>query len=137
MDRAEALDRLGRSPVGHLATITPDSKPHVVPVTFAVSENRVLTMVDHKPKTTHRLQRLTNIREHGTASLLADHYESEWSRLWWVRIDGAATVHDAGPIWQLARDALAAKYSQYGQRPPEGPAINLEIDRVTFWESTP
>ena len=89
--------RAAAARVGHLATVTPDGRPHVVACCFALEGDRVWTAVDAKPKATPRLQRLANLRAHPRASLLVDHYEEDWTRLWWVRIDGPARIHDDGP----------------------------------------
>lgn len=136
MDRAEALIRLGQAGSGHLATVRPDGRPHVVVVTFAVVDGKVVTAVDHKPKRTERLQRLVNVEANGWASLLVDRYEDDWDRLWWVRLDGPASIHRQGEMWSAAVDALAAKYPQYREQPPRGPVIVISPDRVTGWEST-
>lgn len=137
MDRTEALRRLGASQVGRLATVRPDGSPHVVPITFALVDKAVVTMVDHKPKTTTDLQRLTNIEANGRATLLVDHYKDEWSELWWVRIEGAANVHRGGLTWRMGGDALEEKYWQYREKRPVGPAITISIDKLTYWASTP
>ena len=137
MNRPEALEALSKARNAHLATITPEEHPHIVPVTFAVVDNWIATMVDHKPKTTMRLQRLENIQHRPQASLLTDHYEEDWDQLWWVRIDGQATLHEQGETWEMSRQSLASKYEQYTERPPEGPAIVIEIDRIKWWASTP
>lgn len=137
MDRAEALTRLGGSRIGHLGSVTPAGHPHLVPVTFALVGDSIVTAVDQKPKTTMNLQRLANVEYHRRATILADHYQEDWAELWWVRIAGPAVVHSDGHSWEAAREALTAKYDQYRRRPPEGPSIHIEIDKVTFWESTP
>ena len=49
----------------------------------------------------------------GTATVLVDHYDDDWSRLWWVRIRGRAVVdrkHDDAA--QAVLGALAAKVAQ-------------------------
>lgn len=136
MDRAEALAFLETARVGHLGTVRPDGGPHVVPVTFALVGESIVTMVDHKPKTTTRLQRLTNVAANPTATLLVDEWFEDWDRLKWVRVDGAATTHFDDGAWSESRAALAAKYTQYTDRPPEGTAIVISIDRVTGWSSS-
>ncbi len=123
------------APVARLATLAPDGRPHVVPITFAVDGNRVITAVDHKPKTTRRLQRLRNITDNPLAAVLVDHYEDDWSRLWWVRGDGRARVVQEGAEWEDAVSALAYKYMQYRGNAPEGPAIILTVDRWVTWIS--
>lgn len=135
MDEAEARTFLATSRVGHLATVRPDGGPHIVPVTFAVVGEAVVTMVDHKPKTTSRLQRLANVEAHPVASLIVDRWSEDWSHLAWVRVDGAAGIHDGDELWRDARAALVAKYHQYAGRAPDGPAIVVAIDRVSSWSS--
>jgi PPOX class probable F420-dependent enzyme len=90
-------------------------------------------MVDHKPKTTTRLQRLANIEANPGISLLVDHYDDDWDRLWWVRVDGMAQVVEDGTEWEAARQALASKYHQYQGTPPSGPAVLITIGEISGW----
>jgi PPOX class probable F420-dependent enzyme len=129
MDEARCRVRLSAARVGHLATVRPDGRPHVVACCFAVQGDRLWTAVDAKPKATTRLQRLDNVRAHPWASLLVDHYEEDWANLWWVRVEGAAEVLQSTP----AIDALAAKYPQYRERRPEGPVIAIAPERWLSW----
>jgi PPOX class probable F420-dependent enzyme len=122
-------ERLAAARVGRLATVTPDGRPHVVPVCFALRDGRIYTAVDAKPKSTRALRRLENVRATGRASLLVDHYEEDWSRLWWVRVDGAAEVLDS----EAGIDALAAKYEQYRAARPVGPVIAIAPERWRSW----
>ena len=67
-------------------------------------------------------------------ALLADHYDEDWSRLWWVRADGQAAIHDAGDTAQgPALDLLAAKYPQYQEHRPDGPVIAIGVTGWTAW----
>jgi PPOX class probable F420-dependent enzyme len=127
--RATAEERLAAARVGHLATVTPGGRPHIVPVCFAVHDGLVYTAVDAKPKATSALARLENVRATGRASLLVDHYEEDWERLWWVRVDGAAEVVRS----DRALDALAAKYPQYRTKRPDGPLIAIAPERWRSW----
>lgn len=136
MNRAESLDRLARARSGHLATVRPDGLPHVVVITFALLDQTIVTAIDHKPKTTQRLQRLVNIESTPQVSFLADHFEEDWKMLWWVRVDGTAETHRAGEMRDQAIDALVSKYAQYRETPPEGPAIAISVERVSSWEGT-
>jgi PPOX class probable F420-dependent enzyme len=126
---ATAEERLARARVGRLATVSADGRPHVVPVCFALAGGTVYTAVDHKPKRTRALARLDNVRATGRASLLVDHYEEDWSRLWWVRVDGPAEVVES----EAALDALAAKYEQYVRARPAGPVIAIAPERWRSW----
>src|SRR5690606_9353917 len=115
-------------PVARLATVGEDARPHLVPVTFAVHRGSVYTAVDHKPKTTRDLRRLANTRANPRVALLADHYEDDWDRLWWVRVDGHAAVVDDPAKTEEPVRLLTERYPQYRDRPPEGPVIAVTID---------
>jgi PPOX class probable F420-dependent enzyme len=120
--------------VARLATRNPAGLIDLVPVTFAlVDDSTIVTAVDHKPKRTTRLQRLDNIRAHPQVTVLVDHYEDEWSRLWWVRLRGTATVEDDPGDAVLM--PLIAKYPQYRDVRPVGPAIVIAVDDVTGWSA--
>lgn len=137
MNRAESLDRLAAARSGHLATVRPDGRPHVVVVTFALIDEFAVTAIDHKPKSTRRLQRIANIEANPVASLLVDHYDDDdWTDLWWVRIDGDAAVHREGSLREHAIEALRIKYVQYEERPPEGPVIAVSLEGVSSWASS-
>lgn len=123
-------------PVVRLATVGEDGRPHLVPVTFAVHRGSVYTAVDHKPKSTRDLRRLANVRANPRVALLADHYEDDWTRLWWVRVDGrAAVVADAARMAEPVR-LLVDRYPQYRDHPPEGPVIAITIESWTGWSAT-
>lgn len=125
-----------RTRTGHLATVRPDGRPHVVVVTYAVTNDSIVTAIDRKPKTTRRLQRLVNIEANPAVSFLVDHYEEDWDRLWWLRIDGEATIHHSGGMWEDALAALIEKYPQYRDETPEGPVIAISQETITSWAGT-
>jgi PPOX class probable F420-dependent enzyme len=129
LPHATAEERVAQARVGRLATVTPNGRPHTVPVCFALSHGRIYTAIDAKPKSGRPLQRLENVRATGRASLLVDHYEEDWSRIWWVRVDGAAEVLES----ETAVDALAAKYEQYREARPPGPVIAITPERWRSW----
>jgi PPOX class probable F420-dependent enzyme len=133
MDEARCRARLSAARVGHLATVRPDGRPHVVACCFALDGERLWTAVDAKPKATPRLQRLANVRAHPWASLLVDHYEEDWDKLWWVRVDGPATVLREGDEHASALAALVAKYPQYEAAPPDGEVIAMVAERWRGW----
>lgn len=136
MEQADALALLERSRVARLATVRPDGSPHLVVVTFATVDGSIVTMIDHKPKTTVRLQRLANIEAEPRVAFLVDVWSEDWTILSWARFDGVAEIHREGPTWKAAREALAARYIQYRDQPPGGPAIVVTIEKITSWAST-
>lgn len=126
LPEAEALRRLAEARVARLATADAD-QPHLVPVTYVLHDGTITIAVDHKPKATRDLKRVRNIRANPNVSLLVDEYTEDWARLWWVRVDGTATV-TAEP-----EPALVEKYPQYQANPPAGPFIRIRVERVVGW----
>jgi PPOX class probable F420-dependent enzyme len=134
VDAQTARRRVAAAPVGHLATVTPEGRPHVVPCCFALAGDRLFTAVDAKPKSTLALRRLDNIAAHPAVSLLVDQYDEDWADLWWVRVDGTASLCVEEPMHGDALQALAAKYRQYRQTTPPGAVVVVDI---TTWRSWP
>lgn len=133
----EARARFAEARVARLATVSAEGVPHLVPVTFAVTGERVVFVVDDKPKSSRRLRRLDNIAANPAVCLLVDVYEDDWSRLWWVRADGTATVLPVGGVaGEVAIDALAARYAAYVETRPAGPVVSIEVTMWTGWAAS-
>jgi len=119
--------------IGRLATVSGDGRPHVVPCCFAVVGRVLYSAVDAKPKSSLALKRLSNIRANPSAALIVDHYEEDWSALWWVRLDGTARVVESASERQGALERLAAKYPQYRATVPPGPVIAIDVQTWRCW----
>jgi PPOX class probable F420-dependent enzyme len=135
MDLAEMRERVRDARVGRLATLGADGRPHLVPICFALDGETLYSAVDEKPKRSKRLQRLENIQRRPYVAVIVDHYEDDWTRLWWVRLDGTATVHEAGPERERGLELLGAKYEQYRAEPPTGPVIAVRIESWRRWRA--
>lgn len=134
MDGSSARRLVREARVAHLATVTADVRPHVVPCCFVLENDVVFTAVDAKPKSTLELARLANIRANPAASVVVDCYDDDWSKLWWVRMDGTARIVVADDERARALDMLAEKYEQYRRARPPGAVIAIDI---TGWRSWP
>ena len=137
-----SIDRLlDRFPVARLATVGPDGAPHLVPIVFVKSDERIWSPVDGKPKSGSELARVENIRARPRVSLLLDEYAEDWSRLWWLRLDAEARVvrpadPETAPRVAGALDALRAKYPQYRAVPVlrDPPTLlELRVLSATSW----
>jgi PPOX class probable F420-dependent enzyme len=135
---AEWLALVAPSAIGRLATQRRGGLVDLIPFVFAWLPEpeplgRLVSAVDHKPKRHQRLQRLANIALHPEVTVLVDHYEDDWSRLWWVRVRGVATEQPdrAGLL------ALCEKYQQYRERPPDGPMLRIAVTSVQGWSGGP
>lgn len=134
MQPTDMSRRLGEARVARLATAGPLGRPHLVPICFALDGDTMFFAVDAKPKRTSELQRLKNIAANPHVCVLVDHYEEDWTRLWWIRLDGTARILSSDPDLGHALDLLAERYAQYRERRPGGPVVAISIDRVTGWE---
>ncbi|MFB9836127.1 TIGR03668 family PPOX class F420-dependent oxidoreductase [Actinoallomurus acaciae] len=128
-----ARARLASVPVMRLATADATGRPHLVVAVFAVEDDRIYTAVDAKPKSTRDLKRLRNLRVNPRAAVLADHYEDDWTRLWWVRADATAEILREPDAMAHPVALLRERYRQYRENPPEGPVIALTVERWTGW----
>ncbi|MFF7308135.1 TIGR03668 family PPOX class F420-dependent oxidoreductase [Streptomyces sp. NPDC008137] len=131
---AELRSRFTQAKVLRLGTADAEGKPHLVPATFAVVGDAVAIAVDHKPKRHSNLKRLRNIEENPAVTLLVDHFDADWDRLWWVRADGEACVIDNELAGELV-DALVDKYEQYREQRPAGPVIKILVSRWSGWSA--
>ena len=129
----ELRARLAAAPVARLATIDPDGRPNVVPFCFALAGDTLYTTVDAKPKRTARLRRLANLERDPRATVLVDHYEHDWERLWWVRIRGTGAVVTDPDERRRALAALRAKYPQYGATDPGEIVIAIHAGDWAGW----
>ncbi len=123
-------------PVARLATVTPGGDPHLVPIVFACASGALWSPVDGKPKSTHRLARLAHVAGHPRVCVLLDHYDADWRRLWWIRVDATAGIVDGDPE---AESALRTKYPQYRETPlfQNGPKlIRMSPARVVSWSAS-
>ncbi|WP_328387975.1 TIGR03668 family PPOX class F420-dependent oxidoreductase [Nocardia sp. NBC_00416] len=135
LDARQARARFAEARVARLATVTAEGLPHIVPIVFAVAGDIVYTAVDAKPKSTTALHRLANIEANPNIAVLADFYDEDWSRLWWVRADGPARIA-AGDEARQGLDRLTARYPVYVAQPPPGPVIALDIRRWSGWAAS-
>lgn len=133
MDGTAARRRILESRTARLATADAEGRPHIVPITFALDGKRLYFAVDAKPKRTANLKRLRNIAANPAVSVLFDHYEDDWSRLWWVRLDGAARILESNAEAEHAIDLLVSRYEQYRGARPGGPVVEISIERITGW----
>ena len=136
LDQTSMRERVAAARSARLATVDSDGQPHLVPVVFALDGSRLWIAVDQKPKRSRDLKRLRNIAAQPKVSVLVDHYEEDWSRLWWVRLDGGARVLPE-QRWRDPIDLLRAKYPQYRTAPPAGPVIEIWIHGWRGWAATP
>jgi PPOX class probable F420-dependent enzyme len=127
--------RLTTARVARLATTDPDGRPHLVPIVFALEGETLYSAVDRKPKRSSKLRRIENARVRPDVTILFDHYDEDWSRLWWIRLRGRARVLDDGEERDRALALMQEKYPQYRAEPPDGPVLAVDVTEVRQWTS--
>ena len=140
--RASVRKGLGQARVARLATIDGDTRPHLIPVCFVYVGRAFYTALDHKPKRVppQRLARVRNLLARPRVALLIDHYEEDWSRLWYVLIRGTARLVPQSSRPERARvlRKLRDKYPQYTPQmlPDDALIIRIRPERARSWSGT-
>ena len=113
-----------------------EGAPRVLPVTYAVVENAIVTAIDHKRKhvPADRLARVRWVRARPRVALTVDHYDDDWSQLEWVQALGPIAILEA-PDAPEAIAALTERYAAYRGQPPGGPVLSLTPNRVLWWRA--
>lgn len=135
MTPAEARERFAAARVAQIATADQDGQPHIVPIVFAVERDCVYSAVDQKPKRTPALRRLRNLAVNPRAALLADHYEEDWGRLWWVRAEGRGRLLDPDHDTE-ARHGIELLRAKYPQQRARGAVVAVDVERWSGWTSS-
>lgn len=136
MDADEMRRRIDGAQVARLATVGHDGRPHIVPITFAADDDAIYFAIDFKPKKTADLQRLRNIEANPSVSVLVDHYEDDWTKLWWVRVDGSARIVIDGAVFEKGIALLTQRYAVYKSARPAGPVVAISIQRMIGWSAS-
>jgi PPOX class probable F420-dependent enzyme len=135
----EAQTKLKSARVARLATVDQRCRPHLVPICFAYADGVFYTAVDRKPKrvSAKELARVRNIRTRPAVALIVDQYREDWRRLWYVLVQGRATLvpPSAGQERAKAIRQLRAKYAQYagGMLPDDALIIRIMPERIAIW----
>ena len=133
----EARRRFVTGRVAYLATLRADGSAALVPIVFEVIGDRVVSLVDPKPKRTPELARLRHIARDPRVALLVDRYEDDWGLLWWSRAEGVARAVGEGPEREEAMGRLRSKYPQYETLDdPFGDAVIVQVARWSGWSAS-
>ncbi|MEO8476997.1 MAG: pyridoxamine 5'-phosphate oxidase family protein [Actinomycetota bacterium] len=117
--------------VGYLATVYPDGRPHVVPISPVLDLDRLVFATERDT------QKVRNLEGDPFVAIAFDRYDEDWKQLVQVIVHGEAYVIDSGFEFERDRTLLYEKFPQYEADAPitEGEAIIVEVraDRVVTW----
>ena len=125
--------------IAHLATADSKAAPHVIPVCFAYDGPCIYSVIDQKPKRSGAmdLKRVRNILTNPRVALVLDHYEEDWSKLWYLLVTGRAELLESGTEHQKAIELLREKYPQYQRMSIENsPVIKIKMTKLIDWSYT-
>jgi len=128
----DAWSRLADARRVVLGTIGPGGLPHLVPCCTALDATTLYFAVDSKPKRSTALQRLANLEADPRAVVLADGWDEDWTKLWWVRASGRARSVD-GAERDGAVELLLRRYPQYLTHSLDGRVTAIDLDRWVSW----
>jgi PPOX class probable F420-dependent enzyme len=123
--------------IAHLATQDADREPHVVPICFAWDGTVFYSAIDRKPKRVapSQLGRVKNIKKMPQVALLLDHYDEDWTRLWYILVRGVAELVSDPAEHKRSIQLLRAKYRQYDSSmlADDAPVLRITPLRITAW----
>ncbi len=131
--------KLKEARLARLATIDAGDRPHIVPVCFFFDGKVFYSAVDRKPKrvAAEKLARLQHIKRKSQIALLIDHYQEDWSQLWFILIRGQAELVAPSARRERIRvlRGLRKKYPQYaaGLLADDAPIIRIVPRHISSW----
>jgi len=135
MSESDSWQHVERARHGVFGTVHSQRGVDLVPVVYAVADQTVFIPVDTvKDKTTTGLQRLANLSNDPRCTLLVDSYDDDWTRLWWVRVNGEGRVAILSEAKRF-RPLLADRYPQYADPATIELGIVLTPTGVTGWRA--
>jgi PPOX class probable F420-dependent enzyme len=113
---------IDKARVARLATIDSECKPHLIPVVFVFGNDCYYIPIDEKTKQSRpeKLKRAKNIQQNPNVALLIDEYNEDWTKLYFIMIQGKASIIRGKELEQnelllleKAHKLLSDKYLQY------------------------
>jgi PPOX class probable F420-dependent enzyme len=137
---------INKARVGRLTTVDSKCKPHVVPIVF-VFDNECdcyFIPIDEKTKRSspENLKRVKNIQENPNIALLIDEYNEDWAKLYFIMIQGKASILGGKKLQQnelallgKAHKLLSDKYPQYQKIGIGEYVIMIVPQKVIAWKN--
>lgn len=129
--------------VARLATVDSENcKPYLVPVVFIYDGNNFYVPIDEKAKRSkpENLKRVKNIQTNPNVALLIDEYNEDWKKIWFVMIQGNASLINnieskQNRLVQRVHRLLYEKYPQYQTTGVGKFCIMIRPQKVINWKN--
>ena len=137
---------ISKAKVARLATVDIKCTPYLVPVVFVVDNDNdyYFIPIDEKTKRSRpeNLKRVRNIQENPNVALLIDEYNEDWTKLYFVMIQGKASIlggkkleQNEVPLLEQAHKLLRSKYHQYQKISVGEYLIMIMPQKVIVWKN--
>jgi PPOX class probable F420-dependent enzyme len=145
IDDARVKTIIDKARVARLATVDTECKPHVIPVVFVFDNDCYFIPIDAKTKRSRpeRLKRAKNIQQNPNVALLIDEYNENWRKLYFIMIQGKASIIGGKKLEQQnellllekAHKLLSDKYLQYQEIGIGEYVIMIIPQKVISWKN--
>jgi PPOX class probable F420-dependent enzyme len=135
---------IDKARVARLATVDSECKPHLIPVVFVIDNDCYFIPIDEKTKRSkpEKLKRVKNIQQNPNVALLIDEYNEDWTRLYFIIIQGKASIIGGKELEQQnelillkAHRLLSRKYFQYQKIGIGEYVIMIIPQKVITWKN--
>ena len=135
---------IDKATVARLATVDSECKPHLIPVVFVFDNDCYFIPIDEKTKRSkpENLKRTKNIQQNPNVALLIDEYNEDWRKLYFIMIQGKASIIGGKELEQnelvlleKAHRLLSRKYLQYQKIGIGEYVIMIVPQKVITWKN--
>ena len=135
---------IDKARVARLATVDSECKPHLIPVVFVFDNYSYFIPIDEKTKRSRpeKLKRAKNIQQNSNVTLLIDDYNENWRKLYFIMIQGKASIIGGKKLEQnelllleKAHKLLSDKYLQYQKIGIGEYVIMIIPQKVISWKN--
>jgi PPOX class probable F420-dependent enzyme len=136
---------IDKARIARLATVDTECKPHLIPVVFVFDNDRYFIPIDEKTKRSRpeKLKRAKNIQQNPNVALLVDEYNEDWTKLFFIMIQGKACIIGGKELEQQndllllekAQKLLSDKYLQYQKTGIGEYVIMIIPQKVITWKN--
>ncbi len=135
---------IDKARVARLATVDTECKPHLIPVVFVFDNDCYFIPIDAKTKRSRpeKLKRAKNIQQNSNVTLLIDDYNENWRKLYFIMIQGKASIIGGKKLEQnelllleKAHKLLSDKYLQYQKIGIGEYVIMIIPQKVITWKN--